>query len=258
MAFPVRVSISTFNIWGDKLWPERFTSLTQTISTLHSDIYLLQEVAPALLTSLDTILPKYERVKDDPNTGWYSESNIYWNSELYTLLDHGWGDLELEEYPKRGLFWIRLAVKANPEFKLFVSTVHFPWVGNQIEIQTGMNQRIPAALKAVQQLRRLVPLDEAAIIGGDFNDDYHPVRILNEELGYIDVFESMDLPPPITHPVRPSIPSEEMLPNRTLDWIMCSLPSNCRVISAFVKTIRGGSYPPASDHFPVTAIIELK
>lgn len=32
----------------------------------------------------------------------------------------------------------------------------------------------------------------------------------------IDVFESLDLVAPFTHPVRPSLPQEEMRPNRTL------------------------------------------
>ena len=41
-----------------------------------------------------------------------------------------------------------------------------------------------------------------AIFGGDFNEDFHPLRILAEEMGMCDVFESLDLPPPITHPMR--------------------------------------------------------
>jgi hypothetical protein len=41
-----------------------------------------------------------------------------------------------------------------------------------------------------------------AIIGGDFNEDFHPVRILSEEMGMTEVFECIDVPPPITHPMR--------------------------------------------------------
>lgn len=66
----------------------------------------------------------------------------------------------------------------------------------------------------------------------------------------------MDLPPPITHPVRPSSYEEEMRPNRTLDWITCCLPSSTRVIAAFAKTTRGGRVP-ISDHYPVVAFFEI-
>ena len=54
---------------------------------------------------------------------------------------------------------------------------------------------------------------------------------------------------------------EEMRPNRTLDWILSNLPSNVRVVAAFAKTIRGGSYGssiPASDHLPIMAVFEIK
>ena len=153
---------------------------------------------------------------------------------------------------------MRLVVKANPALKVFFSTAHFPWAGDSYEIETGINQRIPAALKVCEHFRRLVPPQECAIFGGDVNDDFHPIRILSEEVGLMDVFESLDLPPPITHPVRPSDPQEEMRPNRTLDWILCSLPSQCRVIGAFAKSVRGGSHIPISDHLPVTAFFEVR
>ena len=69
--------------------------------------------------------------------------------------------------------------------------------------------------------------------------------------------KALDLPPPITHPVRPSSAKEEMRPNRTLDWITCALPVGCKVIGAYAKGLRGGNVPAASDHHPVIAFIEL-
>jgi hypothetical protein len=92
---------------------------------------------------------------------------------------------------------------------------------------------------------------------GDFNEDFHPTRIFNEELGFIDVFEALDISPPITHPVRPSDAREEQRPNRTLDWITTSLPYGNRVIGAYAKSVRGGSHPPPSDHLPVIAFFEF-
>jgi endonuclease/exonuclease/phosphatase family metal-dependent hydrolase len=104
-------------------------------------------------------------------------------------------------------------------------------------------------------LRYLLPRDEPCILGGDFNEDFHPRRLLSEEMGMTDVFESLDLPPPATHPARPCDPREDSFPNRTLDWIFTLLPTSDRVVSAFVKQPRT-SYPHASDHMPVLAVIE--
>ncbi len=206
---------------------------------------------------MDSCLPNHSRVKEDSRVGWTSESNIYWNTNIFKLIDRGVGDLEMEDYPNRGFFWVRLEILSQPGLTIFVSTAHFPWAGCHAELETGMNQRIPATHRVCDHLRRLLPVNEPAIFGGDFNDDFHPLRILNEEFGMTDVFECLDLSPPITHPLRPSSPSEEMKPNRTLDWITCNLPSSARVIGAFVKTVRGGSLPPPSDHAPVIAFFEL-
>lgn len=256
MEFPVRISVTTFNVWGSNHWPARALPLTQTLQSMRSDVYLFQEVTPAIIEHLDKNLLNYKRV-ESKTIGWSTESNIYWNSDLLDLLDYGHGDMDMVGYPNRNLFWVRLAVKAKPSLKVFFSTAHFPWAGHDYEIETGVNQRIPAAMKVCEHFRRLVLPQECAIFGGDINDDFHPIRILGEEVGLMDVFESLDLPPPITHPVRPSDPQEEMRPNRTLDWILCSLPSQCRVIGAFAKTVRGGSHVPISDHLPVTAWFEV-
>ena len=255
--FPVRISVTTFNVWGNNHWPERAMPLTQTLQSMRSDVYLLQEVTPAIIEYLDKNLCNYKHV-EDKRIGWSTESNIYWNDELFELVDYGTGDMDITNYPNRCMFWVRLAVRANPSYKVFFSTAHFPWAGDDYEVETGMNQRIPAALKICEHFRRLVLPQECAIFGGDINDDFHPIRILSEEVGLMDVFESLDLPPPITHPVRPSDPREEMRPNRTLDWILCSLPAQCRVIGAFAKTVRGGSLVPISDHLPVMAWFEIR
>ncbi|KAJ1398413.1 Endonuclease/exonuclease/phosphatase [Ochromonadaceae sp. CCMP2298] len=210
-SFPVRVSVTTLNVWGNKHWPARGIPLVQTLLTLRSDVYLFQEVTPSIISYLDSNLATYSRVEGP--RGWTTESNIYWNSQLFDLVDSGRGDLALDSYPDRSLFWARLRIKGT-DMTIFVSTAHFPWAGDDREVATGINARIPAAMKVCEHLRRLVPPGEPTIFGGDVNDDFHPVRVLNEEGGLMDVFESLDLPPPITHPVRPSDPQEEMRPNR--------------------------------------------
>mmetsp|Transcript_2674 Transcript_2674/g.2852 ORF Transcript_2674/g.2852 Transcript_2674/m.2852 type:complete len:258 (-) Transcript_2674:179-952(-) len=256
MGHPTRITVATYNLWGQNYWPERSDALTQLLSTIRSDVYLFQEVTKDIIKCLDENLVNYQRVKSESREGWTKESNIYWNTEIFDLVDFGFGDLGMDDYPLRGLFWVRLSLKDDSKKTVFFSTAHFPWVGSETEIQTGVNQRIPAALKVCEHLRRLVPVQEAAVFAGDLNEDFHPVRILAEECAFIDVFESLDLAPPITHPVRPSDPLEEQRPNRTLDWILCSLPIQCRVVAAFAKTIRGGGRPP-SDHLPVIAVLEI-
>lgn len=257
MSHPIRITVTTYNLWGEKFWPERADNLTQTLSAIRSDVYLFQEVTKDIIQCLDENLVNYDRVKSETREGWWKESNIYWNNSIFNLVDFGFGDLGMEDYPLRGLFWVRLSLKSDPKQTIFFSTAHFPWVGSAKEIQTGTSQRIPAALKVCEHLRRLVPPQEPAVFAGDLNEDFHPVRILNEECAFIDVFESLDIVPPITHPVRPSSPLEEMRPNRTLDWILCSLPIQSRVVAAFAKTLRGGTYPPPSDHLPVVAVLEI-
>eukprot|EP01033_Poteriospumella_lacustris_P009595 gene9595-6868_t len=257
MPHPARFTVTTLNVWGSHHWPARSSSLVQTLLTLRSDVYLFQEVTPAIIKYFDENLGNYQRVKSESAEGWLKESNIYWNKDIFSLVDFGFADLEMPDYPLRGLFWARLALVDDPSKVVFVSTAHFPWVGCDSEIETGVNQRIVTAVKVCEQLRRLVAPNEAAVFGGDLNEDFHPVRILSEECAFIDVFESLDLVPPITHPVRPSDPLEELKPNRTLDWILVSLPSNCRTVGAFAKGVRGGTYPPISDHLPVVAIIEI-
>ena len=139
-SFPTRVSVTTFNVWGSTHWPRRAESLFQTFQSLRSDIYLLQEVNREIIGYLDNSFNgQYTRVQG--KGGWLTESNIYWNSALFELVDHGKSDLAIEDYPDRGLFWIRLSLKSKPEITIFLSTAHFPWVGCNTEIATGMNQR---------------------------------------------------------------------------------------------------------------------
>jgi hypothetical protein len=255
-SFPIRLSVMTLNLWGTNHWPARSEALSQMLLSLKPDILLVQEASNEVLEFIDPILSTHDRVRQDKHLGWSTECNIYWDKSLFSKADHGSDSWSLKEYPNRGLFWTRLKVVANPSVKLFIGNIHFPWTGCDTEINTGVNQRIASTYKVCESLRNLVR-DECIILGGDFNDDYHPIRILNEEMGLVDVFESLDLPPPITHPVRPSDPREESRPNRTLDWITCGLPSYGRVIGAFVKKIRGGRFPPPSDHYPILAFFDL-
>eukprot|EP01041_Mallomonas_annulata_P007585 gene7585-15545_t len=247
----------TFNIWGPNLWPERVQALSNSLVVL-GDIILFQEMTPSLIDFLDIFLCNYKRVDDTSIPGWYTESNIYWRKDLFNAVEIGSAPLFIDEYPNRHLFWARLSFNSDPSKSVFVSTAHLPWTGCNAELLTGINQRIPTTNKICEILKILVKDNEVNIFAGDFNDDFHPIRILKDTMKFIDVFELCNLIPPITHPVRPSDPREETRPSRTIDWITCKLPVNCKVIGAFAKNNRGGSsFPPASDHLPIIAFIEV-
>jgi hypothetical protein len=51
----------------------------------------------------------------DTKAGWSNESNIYYNKNLFAMVEHGCGDLQMEDYPDRGFFWARFKVVANPD-----------------------------------------------------------------------------------------------------------------------------------------------
>ena len=53
---PVRVSVMTFNIWGNNLWPDRSSAVSHLFQTTLPDVFMLQEVTPDILMYLDGIL----------------------------------------------------------------------------------------------------------------------------------------------------------------------------------------------------------
>lgn len=261
--FPIRTSVMTYNVWGNNLWPDRQSALCQAFSTSMADIIMLQEVTPDIIDTLDKLLSNYGYVQDMDVPGWQNESNIYWNKDLFALVDSGYESLHMPDYPHRGLFWVRLCLQARPDIKLFVITVHYPWKGCLTEVSTGKDQRRLAAIESCHIVRRLMDTraseSDVLIFGGDFNDDLVPVSVLREGLGLEDVYEATNSRPPTTHPTRPSHPSEERQADHTLDWIMTLFPYDTgRVISAQCMQNRGGGFPPASDHMPVLAVCELR
>jgi hypothetical protein len=143
------------------------------------------------------------------------EGNIMWHGAYLQLTESGFVSLESEDCPHRGLLWARLSVPgagagAGAGARLFVCTAHLPWSGAESEVRTGVNPRIAAAEKIAAAVLRLRAPGEALVLGGDFNEDFHPLRVLRARLGARDVFEQLDLSPPATHPARPSDPREEM------------------------------------------------
>ena len=248
---PPRISVMTFNVWGQTRWLERKDALARAIEIADPDCLVLQECSQDILDCLDRTLSGHSRIMDHPEKGWITESNIYFRSAYFEKETSGFVDLEMTDHPDRGLFWVRL--RERQLNKCFVvATVHMPWPGCAEELKTGINQRVVCSRLLALKLKEITKSGEPCILGGDFNESFHPQRILRELASFEDVFECLDLPPPITHPVRTTAEFETSMPDMTCDWIMIS---NChKCIASFAKTIRGPIIP--SDHLSVIAIIE--
>ena len=258
-----RVSITTWNVWGQTGWALRAEGVCAALALLSPDVILLQEVNPGLLALLDARLGPLGLVRiEGAEPGWQSESCIYYRTTLFELAAFGLEpDLKMtgDYFKKRGLFWARLIVKTNTcaRATLFVATAHLPWVGSAEEVATGVNQRIAPCHCINDHLARLAHDSSSLVFGGDLNEDFHPPRIIAGEgnpLHLAELFQSLDMPPPITHPVRPSDAFEEARPDRCIDWLFFR---GARPLCAMAKRIRGGAFPPPSDHLPVVGVFEL-
>lgn len=90
------------------------------------------------------------------------------------------------------------------------------------------------------------------------NEDFHPPRVLCDASlagPYAELFAALEMPPPWTHPVRPSDEVEEQRPARTLDWLFHRFMGDAgRVVSAMVRQNKGRG---GSDHLPVLGVYEL-
>ncbi|CAM9582997.1 unnamed protein product, partial [Ectocarpus fasciculatus] len=255
---PIRVSVATFNVWGDThLSTGREVSLERTLCRMSPDIILFQEATENNMAVARRALPRHDSLAGlHEGFSYLAGGNISWDARYLTAESNGFVPMLSREYPHRGLHWVRLRVNGS-EVVLFVCTAHLPWCGTDSEIRTGINPRIAATQVITDSVEKLINTYDVFIFGGDLNEDFHPLRIFRSKLGAVDVFEQLDLSPPVTHPVRPSDADEEMRPNRTLDWILSRPgPGNCRPIAAFAKGIRGGTQPP-SDHLPIITIFEL-
>jgi len=242
MHYPIRFIVCTYNLWNDQRWPDRQESLKQFLANHHPDLLCLQELRPVTRDFIDTLLTNHRRV-DDPFGGWARESNIYWNAQLFDLIEYGTEDIgTLEEL--RRLFWVRLRFRgADDSPVLFVSTAHFTWPGNETEKATNVNPRVAQAGKTLQALDALAPLPQSLLFMGDLNDFRHPLRVLREG-GLTDSFAALGRNPLPTWPAVPAAAG----PATTLDWILHRGP--LRPMTSDVVDFYVGDLAP-SDHKPV-------
>ena len=205
-------------------------------------------------------MPSHAYVKDD-FTGWQNEGNIYWNSNLFDMVEYGVSDVGMME-PLRRLFWVLLKIKTSESIsnqQILVSTAHFTWEGHVQECKTDVNLRKQQAQRTVTTLddlqQRFGDPHLAVLFMGDLNEGFHPKRILREA-GFIDCFSALRLPCLPTHPQRPSSPEEEVLCDSTLDWIMQNNYARPILANVLRNLLCTGGYS-VSDHCPVMCMYEI-
>jgi len=248
MSLPVRFVVCTYNIWTTSRWPERREAL-QSFTEFHQpDILCLQELQSDSRQTLDKVLLKTHQRVEDPFEGWTSEGNIYWNNQLFEMIEYGAEQIGLLEQYRR-LFWVRLRVLDDSKRTLFVSTAHYTWPGNSQEVSNGVNVRIAQAQKTLEVLSQLVPPNEPLLFMGDLNDTYRPILVLQKG-GLTNSFNGVGRNP---YPTWPALPTA-VGPAQTIDWMFHRGP--IRAMTSEVIDFFKGDLAP-SDHKPVIATYGL-
>jgi len=241
----MRFIVMTHNIWADHRWPEREPALRALLHTRQPDIYAVQELRPATKAVIDEALPRHTRVEDDER-GWTHESSIWWNSALFTEVEHGAVDIGIgvdEIHRDRKLFWVRLA--APDGSTVVVSTAHFTFPGTQRELTEHVNPRIAQSEAAGAALAELGAPGEPVLFMGDFNESWHVLRILHAA-GLQDSYSALGVVP---EPTWPTIPT---WPQPTAPWVIDFQfhRGRIRAFTTEVVDFFDGDIAP-SDHKPV-------
>lgn len=250
---PLRFTVCTYNIWTDTRWPERRPALQAFVRAHMPDILCVQELQSDSKAALDEVLSATHTRVEDPFEGWTREGNIYFNSTLFEIVEHGAEQIGIcEEF--RRLFWVRLRVKGDSgdsasnttnDKSLLVSTAHYTWFGHVVPMETEKNVRIPQARATLETLARIGKPDEPQLFMGDLNDQGEPIRVLMNG-GLTPNFMALGRYPAFTHPAIPTAVGAPC----TIDWMMhrgAIRPMTAEVVDFYHNEIA------PSDHKPVLA-----
>ena len=238
----------TYNLWGTDRWTERRPSLERFLELHRPDVLCTQELTPEACDLISGTLPAMSRI-DDPFEGWTREGNIFWNTDLFDVEEHGNADIGILVFPRR-LFWARLRVKPTGTTVL-VATAHFDWIGNPRELTERINVRVEQAERTVEILDRLAHDEEPVLFMGDLNDDSHPLMVLREA-GFTDSFMALGQTPVATHPALPMADC----PPRIYDWMLHRGPIRpilTVVVDAYVGDLPGSDHKPVATTYRVEA-----
>jgi endonuclease/exonuclease/phosphatase (EEP) superfamily protein YafD len=245
----LRFSVMTLNLWNTEHLDIRIDSIIRFFKINKPDILCIQELRKETLSLLQSQLEGY-KVVEDSFIGWQEESNIFYNTELFSEIEHGRIDLIMPEV-NRGLFYLRLKVNETNN-KLFISTIHLTHQGNKDELETGKSYRHEESIKLSNAINRITKIDEGVIVCGDFNDPIHPSRIISLNTSLVDVFKTLCLESPVTFPCSTICEEfnlvqsiDKIFHNGMLEPIMATSP---RIVLSL----------GISDHYPVVAMFKYK
>ncbi len=241
----MRFVVMTHNIWADNRWPEREPALRALLRTRRPDIYAVQELRPATRDVIDSELTSHQRVQDE-DRGWSHESSIWWNTQLFTEVEHGALDIGIgvdEIHADRKLFWVRLAAQNGTT--IVVSTAHFCFPGTQRELTEHINPRIAQSEAAGTALTAMGAPGEPVLFMGDLNESWHVTRILHAA-GLHDSYSALGVVPGPTWPTVPTWPQP------TTPWVIDFQfhYGNIRALTTEIVDSFHGDIAP-SDHKPV-------
>ena len=244
---------------GDNNWTRRRELVFETIRAFQPDVLALQEVLAFQKDELIEALPGYYFVGVGRTDGEFGGefAPIMIRKKLLNLLDSGvfWLSEKPNKVGSRGwdaalpriATWVRLQFRSRPLNHIWVYNTHFDHRGERARLESAK------LLRTAIDTQGGVPI----ILTGDFNASpaSHPYRILTEDKGNLShLLDSY---------------AERRLPERgggtfnafrgqrggpRIDWILHSRRFKTRE-AAIDRTSRGDRYP--SDHFPVTATLEL-
>ena len=229
----------TYNLWGSFDWDNRSASLERFLEVNRPDVLCIQESTHEACDLIAGVLGSHVTIAD-PFRGWVEEGTIYWNPQLFDLVEYGTRDIGMHEELRR-LFWVRLRIPG--ERTIVVATAHFSWTGERDHLPEQSNVRIAQAEAAVAALDGLLNEDEPVLFMGDFNDYIHPIRILRDA-GFVDSFAALGREVVATYPARPL----QSAPPQLLDWMMHRgpiRPTLTSVVDFYVDEM------PPSDHKPI-------
>lgn len=246
------------NLWGDHHAEGRADALRALYERRAPDLLATQETRAWSRDLLDAAMPGHDRVHDF-FPGWESQSNLWWDRQLFSEAEHGAEDVGIHDAHAR-LFWVRLHVKATGRTILW-TTAHLSYSGNAVEVETGVNQRTPQAHRVVEELERLALPDEPVFLASDTNAIATAIWVIGNA-GYSDAFTALNRQAPPTHPVIPNpfaatvgTPKSPIAsPQKTIDYIFFRGPVRSR--SAEVVEFFDRGIAP-SDHYPVAATFGL-
>jgi len=253
-----RISVLTFNVWNTDHLAERTPALQDFFTRFDADIICLQEVRPETLALFDKFLvTSHSRIseqKDEP--GWMCEGNIYYRHDMFSVMEFGAFDVGMSAKKSlRRQWWANLKLISTGQ-KIHVSTVHYTWEGHADECLTGVSPRVEYTHATLSFLLQHLPQVDAMVFCGDFNDRYHPRRIL-QGVNLVDTFSQLGLPMQSTWPTPTWNWTEDARGgvDFVCDWIF-TCPRVKTLSAQIVKHAFKGVNP--SDHFPLLSVLELK